>query len=131
MNARDNTGFSTLPPVVEPYSAPVRGSVERPDFREAAKEEDPTAVSSEARARAQASADRRLQALERDQVRALAPGLLPPSADARVLALERRIQSLEAENVVMRARLTALEDQRPGKPRVGRLRDGPNLPGAA
>jgi hypothetical protein len=130
MNVRDNFDVTAPTPIVSPHSAPVRGSVDRPDFRDVAKEEDPAAVSSEALARAQASADRRAQAHARDQVRTPAPSLAP-SADVRLQALERRIQSLEAENIVMRARLTALEEQRPSKPRVSRLRDDPTLPGAA
>jgi|SRR5580700_9683919 hypothetical protein len=117
-------------PVVSPYSAPVRGSVERPDFRKPADALDPTVVGNEAQARAQASADRRAAAIERDSQ---AGAATPPSADARLQALERRVQTAEADAIVMRARLTALEDKQPAKP-VSRLRQragGPELPGAA
>jgi len=113
----------------EHMSAPVRGSLDRPDFR-TTPEVDPGQVATEGAARAQASADRRAQAIERDQQRA---STLPPSADSRLGALERRVQSLEADAIVMRARITELESLQPRKASVGRLRrqDGDAPPSAA
>lgn len=116
-----------------PLAAPTRGATERPDFRNPEDAPDPAAVTNEAHARAQAAADRRTAGIERARPRAPDPAL-PLAADARLAALERRVQSLEADAIVMRARITTLEQQaaeRPSVSRMSRQDSGPNLPGAA
>ncbi len=112
-----------------PITARIRGSVERPDFRDKAEPEDPGAVSREGYARAEEAAARRSAAIERDRSGA---SEVPLSVAARLETFERRVQSLEADAIVMRARLTELEAQRPAKASVSSARGGsPGLPGAA
>ncbi len=103
-----------------PLAAPSRGSTARPDFRKAEDAEDPSAVTSEAMARSQDAADRRGEAIARDQVRQ-AEVSSSPSADRRVGELERAVRSLEADAIVMRQRIATLEAAQPAKPSVSQM----------
>jgi hypothetical protein len=82
-------------------AAPIRGSAERRDFRGDAAPVDPNAVNTEAQQRAQAGADRRAAAIERDHTR---QGELAgnPAAD-------RRLASLEAAVIELKVRVATLE----------------------
>jgi hypothetical protein len=85
-----------------PLVAPVRGSVQRPDFRAKAPQVDPGAVTTETQERLAASAAR---SVSRERMGGA------PSHGFLVEALARRIEQLEAEAIVMRQRLGELEAQ--------------------
>jgi hypothetical protein len=85
-----------------PLVAPVRGSVQRPNFRDKAPEVDPGAVTAEVQARIEASAARN----PRERMGGASSQWL------LVEALARRIEQLEAEAIVARQRLSELEAQR-------------------
>jgi hypothetical protein len=85
-----------------PLVAPVRGSVQRPDFRAKGPQVDPGAVSAEAAARIEASAAR----APRERM-----GGASPSQGFAIEALGRLVQQLSAELTVVRQRLSELEAQ--------------------
>ena len=85
-----------------PLVAPVRGSVQRPDFRAKAPQVDPGAVKTETAERIEASAAR----APRERLGGA------PSQWLLVEAMARRIEQLEAEALVTRQRISELEAQR-------------------